>query len=288
MMSTRFTDLVGMSRLRAQHGEHGTGCGHGSRTASRRRHERVAQAVKTTAATMSVCRLTELVGKSCPRAQHGERASGGGHGSALRASARRTHGHEPPAHPACRACLRLRTWEPHCEQALARTRGASCEDHCGHAEHSLHHRFAARAASAPSMESMPPASAMGAHCEQAHARTHGPEPPAHPACRACLRLRTGEPHREQAPARTRDSGCEAHCGHAEYSPHHRSAGTSRLRAQPGEHTSRVGHGSALRAGACSTNTWARAACAPSTQGVTWLRTWEPHREQAPARTRGAG
>ena len=33
-----------MSRLRAQHGDHASGGSHGSRTASRRRHERVAQA----------------------------------------------------------------------------------------------------------------------------------------------------------------------------------------------------------------------------------------------------
>ena len=40
----RVIDLVSMSRLRTQHGEHASGCRHGSRTASRRRHEGVAQA----------------------------------------------------------------------------------------------------------------------------------------------------------------------------------------------------------------------------------------------------
>ena len=44
-MSIRLTiDLVSMTWLRTEHGEHAVGGGHGSRTAGRRRHDRVAQA----------------------------------------------------------------------------------------------------------------------------------------------------------------------------------------------------------------------------------------------------
>mmetsp|Transcript_53657 Transcript_53657/g.157924 ORF Transcript_53657/g.157924 Transcript_53657/m.157924 type:complete len:251 (+) Transcript_53657:111-863(+) len=43
-LGRRVIDLVGVSSLRAQHGQHASGRGHGGRAASRRRHERVAQA----------------------------------------------------------------------------------------------------------------------------------------------------------------------------------------------------------------------------------------------------
>ena len=177
-------ERTGMSRLRTQHAGRVSGCGPGSRTASRRWHERVAQAVKTTAATLSI-RFT----------------------IALR--------HEPPARPAWRACLRRRPWErtasrrTHERMGLSRLRtqhagrASGCVQGSRTASRRRHERVTqavkptaatlsirliidlpARAACAPSLESIPPASAMGAHCEQAHVRTHGQEPPAHPARRA--------------------------------------------------------------------------------------------------------
>ena len=88
----RIIDHVGMRRLRAQHGKRSSGGGYGSRTASRRRQERMAQVVKTATATMKIRRMIELVGSSRLCVQHGEHVTA----VAMRGTASR-RGHERAA-----------------------------------------------------------------------------------------------------------------------------------------------------------------------------------------------
>ena len=92
MSIRRIIDYVRMSRLRAKHGERSSGGGYGSRTASRRRQERMAQVVKTATATMKIRRMIDLVGSSRLCAQHGEHVTA----VAMRGTASR-RGHERAA-----------------------------------------------------------------------------------------------------------------------------------------------------------------------------------------------